>query len=361
MSDASTTRFTRLYMEEAEAPMFLSGFFQSPPENFHNSEKVEIDVLRDDEDVAIVLTDMTTGARENETTQYVNKGFTPPIFDEAGTISAYDTIKRQPGQDPFQDPNFALNAANQAFRVFRKLEKKIRRAVELMSSQVFQTGVVTLKNAAGTTLYTLDFKPKSTHVVTVGTAWAVNGSTGSPLADLSSLATVVRRDGKRQPTKLIFGTSAMQRFLANADVKAQLDNRSMVLGQVAPQTRGEGATFQGWVWIGHYRFEMWMYDGFYRDPVTGNHTDYVGTNNVIMMCDGARLDLSYGSIPMIVPPEQRVLSFLPPRMSDSGRGLDLTTNAYVSQNGKQLIVECGTRPLAIPTAIDTFACLTVQP
>jgi hypothetical protein len=359
MSDASTTRLIRLYMEEAEAPMFLSGFFQSPPENFHNTEKVEIDVLRDDEDIAIVVTDLTTGARDNENTQYVNKGFTPPLFDEKGTISAYDTIKRQPGQDPFQNPDFAFNATNQAFRLFRRLEKKIRRSVELMASQVFQTGVLTLKDSAGTALYTLDFQPKSTHVVTVNTTWATNGSAGNPLGDLSALATVVRRDGKKQPTKLVFGPSALQRFLANADVKAQLDNRAMQIGSIAPQTRGQGATFQGFVWIGHYRFEIWMYDGFYRDPQTGNHTDYIGTNNVIMMSDGARLDLSWGAIPMIVAPESRALPFLPARMSDSGRGLDFTPNAYVSPNGKQLILECGTRPLTIPTAIDTFACLTV--
>lgn len=359
MSDASNTRLIRMYMEEAEAPMFLSGFFQSPPENFHNTEKVEIDVLRDDEDVAIVVTDLTTGTRENEVTQYVNKGFTPPIFDESGRITAYDTIKRVAGQDPFQNPDFAANATSQSFRLFRKLERKIRRSIELMSSQVLQTGVLTLTNAAGTALYTLDFQPKSTHIATVSVTWATDGSTGTPLADLASLASVVRRDGKKQPTKLVFGSSALQRFLANEDVQKQLDNRAMQLGQLAPQTRGQGATFQGFIWIGHYRFEIWMYDGFYRDPVTGNHTDYIHPEKVIMMSDGARLDLSYGAIPMIVPPEQRALPFLPPRMNDSDAGLDLTVNAYVTPNGKHLIVEAGTRPLTIPTAIDTFACLDV--
>jgi hypothetical protein len=361
MSDASNTRLIRMYMEEADAPMFLSGFFQSPPENFHNTEKVEVDVIRDDEDVAIVLTDLTTGSRENEVTQYVNKGFTPPIFDESGRITAYDTIKRVAGQNPFADPDFSANATMQAFRLFRKLERKIRRAVELMSSQVFQLGVITLTDASGNALYTLDFGAKATHLKTVTTAWATDGTTGDPLGDLASLASVVRRDGKKNPTKLIFGTSAMQRFMANTKVQAQLDNRAMQLGQLAPQTRGQGATFQGFIWVGHYRFEIWMYDGFYRNPVTGLHTDYVSTNNVLMLSDGARLDLSWGAIPMIVQPEQRVMPFLPPRMNDSSVGLDLTTNAYVTPNGKHLIVEAGTRPLAIPTAIDTFACLTVVP
>lgn len=359
MSDASTTRMIDMYMEEAEAPMFLSGFFQSPQRNFHHSEKVEIDILRDDEAVAVVVQDLTTGARQNESTKYTNKGFTPPIFDEEGTISAYDLIKRQAGQDPFQDPNFGANALLEAFRVFRRLEKKIRRAVELMASQVLQTGELTLIDQSGNSVYVLDFQPKSTHFVTVSTSWATDGSTGAPLADLSSLAAVLRRDGKRKPNRLVFGTSAMQRFLANADVQKVLDKTVINIGQLAPELRGQGATFQGYVWIGHYRFEMWMYDGFFKHPQTGTLTDYVDTDNVIMLSEGGRLDLSFGAIPMIVQPEQRVLPFLPPRISSEGMGIDLTTNAWITPDGKHLKVSAGTRPLTIPTAIDTFGRLNV--
>ena len=359
MSDNSNTRLIRSYMEDASAPMFLSGFFLSPPENFHNTEKVEIDIERDDEEIAIVITDLSTGARQNESSLYTNKGFTPPIFDEAGAIHGYDLIKRMPGDNPFADPNFAANATRQAFRIFRKLEKKIRRSIELMASQVFQTGIVTLIDSAGNALYTLDFQAKATHMATVGTDWAADGTSGNPLGDLEALATTVRRDGKRNPNKLIFGSVAFQRFLANTDVKARLDNRAMQLGTVAPQTRGEGATFQGFVWIGHYRFEMWTYDGFFKHPQTGTLTPYVTDDFVIMTSDGARLDLSFGAIPMIVSPEQRVMPFLPPRMTSTERGLDLTVNAYITQDNKHVMVEAGTRPLTIPTAIDTFARLDV--
>lgn len=359
MSDASTTAMLEMYEEESEAPLFLAGHFQSPQENFHTTEKVEIDVLRDDEQIAIVVQDLTVSGRENESDVYVNKGFTPPIFDEVGTINAYNLIKRQPGQNPFQDPNYGAAATFEAFRIFRKLQKKIKRSVELMASQVLQTGQLTLTNAAGVALYTLNFQPKATHIATVTTTWAADGLTGNPLADLAALAQVVRRDGKKNPNKLIFGTTAMTRFLANADVKAKLDNRAMQLGQVAPTARGEGATFMGWVFIGHYRFEMWMYDGFYRDPVSGNLTDYVHPEKVIMMSEGGRLDLSFGAIPIFTPPEARAMAFLPPRMSSSERGFDFTTNSWVTDDGKNLKVSAGTRPLTIPTAIDTYACLDI--
>lgn len=359
MSDASTIQLIDMYLEEATAPLFLSGFFRSPPRNFHTSEEIELDVVRDGEDVAVAITDLTVGPRMNQSTLYTNKKFKPPIFDEAGIITSYDLIKRQPGQNPFQSPDYAANATREAFNLYRKLENKIRRAIELMASQVLQTGKLTLIDNAGAAVYELDFQPKATHMKTVTTTWATNGSAGAPLTDLGDLATVVRRDGKQEPKRLIFGDSAWARFLANADVKAQLDVLRLQTAQIAPETRGQGATYQGSIWIGHYKFELWTYDGFYKHPQTGTLTPYVGADNVIMLPDNPRFDLTYGAIPILVPPEQRALPFLPARIASEGRGLDLTTNSWISEDNKTVKISVGTRPLVIPTAIDTFARLDV--
>jgi len=358
MSDQSTIQLIDMYLEEASAPMFLSGYFRSPPQNFHTTEDVELDIQRDDEQVAIVVQDLSLPPNQNENSVYTNKRFRPPIYDEEGAVTAFDMIHRMPGQNPFTNPSYAANAVQQAFAVFRKLENKIRRAIELMASQVLQTGALSLVNQLGTAVYTISFSPKATHFVTVATPWATTGATGDPLADIEALAAVVRRDGKREPLRLVFGASAFQRFLANPKVQTRLDSLRGVVAALAPVARGQGATFQGWAWIGHYRMELWTYDGFYRHPQSGVFTPFVSDNNVIMLTDG-RLDLTYGAIPMIVSPDQRAMPFLPPRISSAGGGLDLTTNAWVTPDGKRVMVSAGTRPLTIPTAIDTYGRLTV--
>jgi hypothetical protein len=349
----------RRYMADASAPMFLSGFFRSPPENFHTSEFVEMDIIREDEETAIPIPDISTSPRDNEASRFVNKRYLPTILNERGTITSYDQIKRQAGEDPFQDPRYAINAANEAMRVARMCENKNRRTIELMAAQTFQTGAVTLLDTNGDTVYTVDFQAKTTHLETVGTTWALDGSTGNPIADIGDLAIVVRKDGKLNPNQLIFGQSAWRRFIANADVKAQLDNRRMEIGGVTPATRGEGATFQGFFWIGTYRFEMWTYEAYYKAPNTGTLTPYVSDDNVIMKSSESRLDLTYGAIPMIRGPQQEALAFLPSRMASAGRGLDLTINAYFDPSGTHLNIVVGTRPLTIPTAIDTIARLDV--
>lgn len=366
MSDASTRHFIEMYMDEASAPMLLSGFFQSPPRNFHTSEKVEIDIVRDDEEVAIAIQDLTVGARENESTLYVNKAFEPPIFDESGTISAYNLAKRHAGQNPYDDPDYAKNALEEAFAIFRKLERKIRRSVELMCAQVLQTGKVTCRDKAGNALFNLDFQARPAHFPTAGNAWG--GGSASIISDIGNLADLVRTNGRKAPNKLIFGSRAWQDFISDAAILKLLESRRADFGLItpgggamgAPTVRGEGGTYNGYIWLGQYKYELWTYGATYRDPVTGNHVPYVHQDSVIVLSDQTRLDLTFGAIPFVRKPDQEALAFLPPRLNDSDRGLDLTTNVWFTPDNRHLKVSAGTRPLPIPTAVDAFGCLKTR-
>ncbi len=371
MSDASTRHFIEMYMDEASNPMFLSGFFRSPPRNFHTSEKVEIDILRDDEEVAIAIQDLSVGSRENESVKYINKAFAPPIFDESGTISSYNLVKRRAGANPYEDPDFAKNAMEEAFTIFRKLERKIRRAVELMCAQVLQTGKVTCRDKAGNALFTLDFGPRSTHFPTAGNNWG--GGSATIIGDVSSLAEVVRGNGRKVPSKLIFGARAWQDFIQDATILKYLESRRADFGLLqpnqtaplgpgtgAPAVRGEGASYNGYIWLGQYRYELWTYSGSYLDPVTNTHKPYVDPDSVIVLADDSRLDLTFGAIPFVRKPDIEALSMLPPRLSSGDRGLDLTTNVWFTPDNRHLKVSAGTRPLPIPTAIDTFGCLKTR-
>jgi hypothetical protein len=343
------------YIQQAMPTMFLTGFFQSPPQNFYNSEEIEIDIVRTEEEVSIVIQDISTGYRMNSEDIYTNKKLKAPIHKEAGPLNAFDLIKRMPGANPFEDPDFQANAVVRAFGIFRKTDAKIRRAIELQASQVLQTGTVTLIDQDGNSLFTVNYSPKATHFPTSATAW--DQASDDKIGDLDSLANVIRGDGLGSPNKLIFGRTALNSFLADTAVNNQLDNRRIQRGDIASQMRGNGGVFHGVVWIGNYEFEIWSYTGKYKHPQTGVSTDFIDPAKVIMLSDNSRLDATFGAIPRIVPPDARVLPFLPPRISDSAVGIDMFTNAWVSDDGEQLFVGSGSRPLMIPTAIDTYGCL----
>lgn len=364
MSGSTTKRMLKVYTQMAQPTLFLSGFFQSPQENFHTSEEVEIDIIRSDEDISIVIQDLSTGYRMNSEDLYTNKGFKPPIHKEALPINSFDLIKRMPGQDPFQSPDFRANIILRMFNGMTKIERKIRRTLELQASQVLQTGIVTLTDSGGAALYTLDYKPKATHFPTAGTSWAT--ATGlQKISDISSLAEVVRNDGLSDPDQLLMGTDAFENFISDADVQKRFDVRRIDLGTIsAMEMRGNGGTFRGIVEIGNYRYDVWTYGGRYKDPQTGVKTQFLDPGKIVVRASSGRLDATFGAIPnigaLIGGQATGLLPELPGRVSNAAGGMDLFTNAWLSNDGEQLFGGVGARPLMIPTAIDTYGCLDTQ-
>lgn len=361
MSDASTKEMGELYIEEAPNPMFLTSFFRAPAKNFFTSQKVEVDVDRDSEDVAIVVHDLATGRRKNELTKYENKEFTPPVFDEEGDMSAYSLLDRRPGNDPYQEIEYGMQAAEDAFRLFTRCQKKISRAVELMASQILTTGIVTCVDNAGQAVYTLDYGMRAAHKIAV--TWALDGSTGNAEQDLFGGAKLIRANGKTNATKLICGPTALTKLIKNATIKERIVKDGMNLGGLAPIAKADGATFFGYVWIGMYRMEIWAYDGMYKDPVSGVMKYYVPDTAIIMLPDAPRFDAKFGRIPLFKDPNKSMIPGVPQfpsRISSSDKVLDLTVNSWITPDGKHAMMSCGTRPLLIPTAIDTFACFTVS-
>lgn len=356
MSDASTKSMISAYIERSAQPTgFLAGFFQTPPENFHATEEVEIDVQRNGEDVAVVVQSLSAGGRENEASVFTNKRFKPPIFDERFSLNSFNLLKRSPGDNPFVDRDFMRSARNEFMSLMRRIEDKIRRAIEQQASQVLQTGTLSLVDSTGTALYTLDYQPKTSHFPNASTAWT--GGSEVPLDDLESLADVINVDGKSEPARLIFGNTALKRFLAHSSVQNRLDNRRMELGSIrAPEIRGAGGKYHGFISIGQYSFEIWSYSGWYKHQHTGVATPYVTADKVIMLAPG-RLDLTFGAVPSILGPDPRLAAISLGRVRNGAGGMDMFTNLWCSPDGRNLHGSVAARPLCVPTAIDTYGCL----
>jgi len=364
MSGSTTKRMLKAYMQMGTPTLFLSSFFQSPMENFHTSEEVEIDIERSDEDVAIAIQDLSTGYRMNSEDLYTNKGFKPPIYKEALPINSFDLIKRIPGQDPFQSPDFRANVMLRMFKGMVKVERKIRRSLELQASQVLQTGVVTLTDSAGLAVYDLDYKPKASHFPTSGVSWAT--ATGlQKTTDISDLAEEIRNDGLADPDQLIMGITAFENFISDPEIQKRFDVRRIDMGTIAGMDiKDNGGSFRGIVQIGNYSYDVWTYGGRYKDPATGIKTQYMDPSKIIVRASSGRMDATFGAIPNIGrevgAQPTNLLPELPGRFTNTEGGMDLFTNAWLTADGEQLFGGVGARPLMIPTAIDTYGCLDTQ-
>jgi hypothetical protein len=74
-----------------------------------------------------------------------------------------------------------------------------------------------------------------------------------------------------------------------------------------------------------------------------------------MLPDAPQFQSFFGNIPNFIEPEQRVLPYLPNRMST---GTDMFWNAWISQDGKFLTGNVSSRPVLVPKAIDSIVCIS---
>lgn len=363
MSGITTRTMLAAYIQNAWLPTgFFTGMFAVRPGNVYETEEVEIDVQRSGEDIAVVVHDISAGYRMNSTDLYTNKSFKPPVYKEAFTISAFSLIKRQAGQNPFQSPVFRANLTSQFFKGMVKIDEKIRRAIEVQAAQVLQTGKLVLTDLNGAATYELDFKPKATHFPTAAVAWDQAGS--DKLGDIAALCKVVRDDGQARADQIIFGSDAFLAFTQDEEVYKLFESRRMEQGFISPvPNRGQDAAqYRGILNVGAYHLDVWTYGGTYKNPQTGAVTEYMDPAKVIVRATSGRLDATFGAIPNIgellgTGPRAQLLPELPARMTGIAEGVDFHTNVWLDERGENMFGGIGSRPLMIPTAIDTFACL----
>lgn len=358
--DPQLTLIAAYFARYRTMPMFFSGMFAVTNESFYDTEKVGIDITRNGQDVAIAIQDLTTGYRYNANDGFETKEFKAPIFKEAFAVDSAELLKRQAGTPLDQAPDIRANLIMKFFAGMQKVDGKIRRAMELQSSQIMQTGAVTLRDENGNEIYKLDFQPSAANFPTAGTTWGQAGA--NPMGDLEALAETIRENGLSDPDDIYFGKAAWAAFMADEAVLKALDVRNINVGNIDRlQNRGNGATYRGSLDIGAYAFNLWTYNSTYTDPQTGTTKPYLEPGNVVMRSTAGRLDATFGAIPNIglllgAQPTQ-ILTELPGRINDTDSGIDLFTNTWLTPDGEQLFGGVGARPLMIPTAIDTFGCL----
>lgn len=357
MSDASTRRMLTAYLEQsAQKAGFFTQFFTP---TFHTTERVEVDIRRSGAHIAPVLRSLGEGLNRSECVEYVNKDFLPAVYGEEFSISTLSALKRQAGNDPFQDVNYLKSLQGQFQHEMTLREEMIRRGVELQCAQVLTTGVLALPGVGGASAYDLDFKPKTSHFPGATQDWDENSGTAR-MADVSALCEVIWQDGQHRPKYAIFGESALRSWFADPEVQAQIRKDGTAIGsQVPPQLRN-GGVYHGTVSVGQFVLEMWTAPGVYKNLTNGNNTKYMPAWKVAILSEGARLDLAFGDIPSVIPVDPRLAPIGVGRVSSESGSIDLISNAWFSPNGRVIHGSLEARPLAIPTAIDTFGTLNAK-
>lgn len=353
------------YRQRAKAPRFLSTF---ATRKVFQSDEIELEVVREEEDVAIVLRDVSNSANYNVFDQYTNKRMKPPPYGEAALLEASKLdLQKQFGNTPYDTPEFQAIATSKCFDVFDLLVAKMRRAGELQMSQLFANGTLQLfapDRVADAPLvrFELDFDARASHFADVGAAWS---GASTKLDDLGDHAHTIKMNGRTTSDfDLIFGRTASRNFFQDSTVLSLLDNRNLDVGRVQrPQQIAGGGTYHGEISVDGFNFKLWTYDEYYKDswttPSAPEQRPYVADTHVLFRASDMIFRAAFGNVSRFGSPEGEVLKYLPPIMSD---GLyTFSPFAFLSPNKKTLDISADTRMLFYPLSLDHFGRLETEP
>jgi hypothetical protein len=211
-----------------------------------------------------------------------------PRFRPKRVFQAADMLKTQKGHTPY-DPS--VNPVERAIAEDMDAHRTdIDRMVEIMCAQAAVEGTIDLYDVLeGTAVktYSVDFKRPASHNVVLSGDALWTSSASSLITCVENAGSLIQEDtGGLAPTDLILGRDCLIPFLRHQDVKDNLDNRRIEIGQIAPRVL---AKFKG-TWNG---LSIW-YDASTYVDMTGESRYYLNPRCALLLARDAESVIEYG-------------------------------------------------------------------
>lgn len=346
--------FTKTYMagfkEQVPTPSFLRSFFDT----FTTATKtVGIEVQRGTEKMAVDVIRGTNGNR-NKFSLSSEKQYMPPFYNENFDATSLDRYDRVFNDTEGVSPRTIGYLAADVMEKYNTLREKINRAKEKQAAEVFETGIVQLKNGDN-----IDFKRKAESKLDVNTGgdyWSVTGADVE--GQLISGAEFIRNKGKNGTPvlNLVMSGQAWVALKKTDYFKNNADHTNVRLVDInLPQKNAFGAAYHGQISAGAYIMNVWTYDEVYEDA-SGTVTRYMPSNTAfIVPTAGTRFAMAHAGVPAIIRDTanaefgQRIVS----------QAAEFYLNNYIDSAGKAHIFEIYSAPLAVPVTIDMMYTMQV--
>jgi len=344
-----TKKILRRFSDDKGVQLGFSGFF---PAELSIEKQVGIEVERNLQKLAVDVQRCTDPVR-NTFSKSVEKLFEPPFYNEAFDFTGCQRYDVTFGNSTNPSSSDAINMINQTGKYIKKIENKIKRAIELQRAQVLQTGIVTLKNGDN-----IDFKRQANSLVALGAGARWNDATGVPNTDLKNAGIFLRDEGLSTSNTLnaIMGTVAFEAFISNAQVIKEADVRRINRIDIqAPQFDNvTGMAFQGKFSVGDFNINIWTYNATYHND-NNVVTKYLDPKKVIVLPEDFEGITAYAGIPAITRDKANAEFSQFISMIESEMYLD----NYIDQVKMAHWFRLRSAPLVVPVSIDRIYTIQV--
>ena len=339
-----------VYDENIAPASFLRSFFET---RTFTTKEISTEVRRGTEKIAVDVIRGTDGNR-NQFTRFSEKIYVPPFYNEYFDITSLDRYDRAFGEPANINPATVGYLANDVGMKIAALRDKIDRAKEKQVAQVFETGIVELKNGDN-----IDFKRKAESLVDVGSGnyWdAVDAPIEQQLVDAAKF---MRNVGKNTVPvlTLILSSDAWIALKASNYFKDNANYVKVSLLDVGmpSQVASTGAVYHGRISAGAHIYNVYTYDEVYEDA-DGNIVSYLPSNKAIILpTQGQQFILSHAGVPAILADTAN--AEFPEYIGTVSA--EYYINNYIERKRKAHIFEIYSAPLPVPVTVDQIYTMQV--
>lgn len=273
---------------------FLDMFFKEIKKSI--SEYIDIDFVRGTRKLAPFVSPTVKG-RMIEKRSFERRSVKPPYIKIKDVTTAADLLKTQPGEHIYMPGKTGRQLAREELaKQLKTFMDMIERRLEYMAVQALSTyGDITF-SGDGITL-TVNFNMQSTHKVTLaGTAKWSDTTNSTPLKDIRTWHTLVKKDSGLVPDVLIFDEDAAQYFIDHPTVSGPnsvFDTRRVDRGEINPRMLPSGLEYIGT--LKRPVIDLYSYNEYYETDA-GTATPIMGASTAIMGSTQARCVQHFGAI-----------------------------------------------------------------
>ncbi len=312
----------------------------------HATERVDIDLVKGDRRMAAFVHPRAGG--EVLTSQgYQTESYKPPLINPYDVTTADQLMQRLPGEDMYSGMTPAQRAAQKLIEEYQKLNDATTRREEWMAVQAIVTGSIPVVGKGVNE--TIDFGLTNKISLTGDYQWG--GAKADILGNLGDWVDKVLHGGFANVDMVILGKEAKKKFFADATVQKVLDNRRMMIGELAPKDLANGVRYLGH--LADPNLELYSYgEVFYddwTDPANPATKPLIPDNAVVLISSKPNYMMAYGLCTYIDDASQAWVTAQTSRLLRS----------YVEHHPDRRFLELQTHPLPIPDKVDSWLVATV--
>lgn len=261
----------------------------------HSTQSFLIDIQEKTRHISPYVRDDLPGTVLNRD-GYKTIQFTPPHLAPMRNITKKDLERRIPGQNIVEissenDSPESIEVASRMTDMIELQNANERREEEMCSEALF-SGKIEIKGGGYNESPEQPIPPE--HIAKLSGKELFDAADSDPIAFLRNSRRKITKKGALSASTAVFGARAFDAFIANAKVKAFLDNLRINFGSIAPRQDQTypGADYQGTI-LG---MDLYTYDEFYFDEEQKIEKPMVPEDRVLLIGRDCRMEMHYAAI-----------------------------------------------------------------